>query len=125
MLEIDEIQLCGVSKGTTRRPGMELLHVSGWPMARQLPPDDPALLVIQEIRDEAHRFAITGHRARRSKNRQESDLDSITGIGAKRRMALLRAFGGLKGVRDAGLDDLQRVEGIHQELAQRIYDHFH
>ncbi len=125
MLEIDEIQLCGVSKGTTRRPGMELLYVPGWPMARQLPPDDPALLVIQEIRDEAHRFAITGHRARRSKNRQESDLDSITGIGAKRRMALLRAFGGLKGIRDAGLDDLQRVEGIHQELAQRIYDYFH
>lgn len=125
MLEIDQIQLCGVSKGTTRRPGMELLHVPGWADARQLPPDDPALLVIQEIRDEAHRFAITGHRARRAKTRQDSELDHIDGIGPKRRIALLRAFGGLKGIRDAGLEDLQRVGGIHQELAQRIYEHFH
>ncbi len=124
-LEIHQIQLCGVAKGTTRRPGMELLHVPGWSAARQLPPDDPALLVIQEIRDEAHRFAITGHRARRAQARKESDLDTIAGIGPKRRVALLRAFGGLRGIRDAGLDDLQRVEGVHQALAQRIYDHFH
>ncbi|MBW9248786.1 MAG: excinuclease ABC subunit C, partial [Acidithiobacillus ferriphilus] len=77
------------------------------------------------IRDEAHRFAITGHRARRGKARQESDLDGIAGIGPKRRVALLRAFGGLRGIRDAGIEDLQRVEGIHLELAQRIYDFFH
>ncbi|MBU2808250.1 excinuclease ABC subunit UvrC [Acidithiobacillus ferrooxidans F221] len=124
-LEIGCIQLCGVAKGTTRRPGLEMLHIPGWAVPRQLDDDDPALLVIQEIRDEAHRFAITGHRARRGKVRQESDLDGISGIGPKRRVALLRAFGGLRGIRDAGMEDLQRVEGIHLELAQRIYDFFH
>ncbi|MCE5360285.1 MAG: excinuclease ABC subunit C, partial [Acidithiobacillus sp.] len=77
------------------------------------------------IRDEAHRFAIGGHRARRQKARQESELDTIGGIGPKRRGALLRHFGGLRGIRDAGVEDLQRVEGIRRELAQRIYDHFH
>lgn len=124
-LGITHIQLCGVAKGATRRPGLEVLHIPNRPAARQLSDDDPALLVIQEVRDEAHRFAITGHRARRGKARQESDLDGIDGIGPKRRLALLRAFGGVRGIRDAGLDDLQRVAGIHQELAQRIYDYFH
>ena len=124
-LEIECIQLCGVAKGTTRRPGLEMLHIPGWAAARQFDDDDPVLLVIQEIRDEAHHFAITGHRARRGKARQESDLDGIAGVGPKRRVALLRAFGGLRGVRDAGIEDLQRVEGIHLELAQRIYDFFH
>jgi len=124
-LGIQEILLCGVAKGTSRRPGLEWLHTPSWGQARQLAADDPALLVIQEIRDEAHRFAITGHRARRAKARQESELDSIGGIGPKRRVALLRAFGGLRGIRDAGVEDLQRVEGIHAQLAQRIYAHFH
>lgn len=124
-LGIREILLCGVAKGTSRRPGLEWLHTTLWTQPRQLSSGDPALLVIQEIRDEAHRFAITGHRARRSKARQESELDSIGGIGPKRRVALLRAFGGLRGIRDAGVEDLQRVEGIHAELAQRIYAHFH
>lgn len=124
-LGIDGIQLCGVAKGSSRRPGLEWLHAPQWSSPRQLAADDPALLIIQEIRDEAHRFAITGHRARRQKARQESDLDAISGIGPKRRSALLRRFGGLRGVRDAGVDDLQRVEGIRRELAQRIYDYFH
>ncbi len=124
-LGISTVQLCGVAKGTTRRPGLELLHLPGRTEALQLADDDPALLVIQEIRDEAHRFAITGHRARRAKGRQESQLDAVEGVGPKRRLALLRAFGGLKGVRDAGVEDLQRVSGIDQQLAQRIYDFFH
>jgi excinuclease ABC subunit C len=124
-LGIDSIQLCGVSKGTSRRPGLESLHAPQWPAPRQLAADDPTLLLIQEIRDEAHRFAIGGHRARRQKARQESELDTIGGIGPKRRGALLRHFGGLRGIRDAGVEDLQRVEGIRRELAQRIYDHFH
>ncbi|WP_291510407.1 excinuclease ABC subunit UvrC [Acidithiobacillus sp.] len=124
-LGIREILLCGVAKGTSRRPGLEWLHTSLWAQPRQLVGNDPALLIIQEIRDEAHRFAITGHRARRAKARQESELDSIGGIGPKRRVALLRAFGGLRGIRDAGVEDLQRVEGIHAQLAQRIYAHFH
>ena len=124
-LGIDSVQLCGVSKGTSRRPGLESLHAPQWSAPRQFAADDPALLVIQEIRDEAHRFAITGHRARRAKARQESELDVIDGIGPKRRGALLRSFGGLRGIRDAGVDDLQRVEGIRRELAERIYDHFH
>lgn len=124
-LGIREILLCGVAKGTSRRPGLEWLHTSLWTQPRQLAGNDPALLIIQEIRDEAHRFAITGHRARRAKARQESELDSIGGIGPKRRVALLRAFGGLRGIRDAGVEDLQRVEGIHAQLAQRIYAHFH
>ena len=124
-LAISTVQLCGVAKGTTRRPGLELLHLPGRTEALQLADDDPALLVIQEIRDEAHRFAITGHRARRARGRQESQLDAVEGVGPKRRLALLRAFGGLKGVRDAGVEDLQRVSGIDQQLAQRIYDFFH
>ncbi len=124
-LEITAIQLCGVAKGAGRRPGLETLHVPGWAAARQLNADHPALLVIQEIRDEAHRFAITGHRARRSRAREASDLDAIDGIGPRRRIALLRAFGGLRGIRNAGIEDLQRVEGIHLQLARRIYDFFH
>ena len=124
-LGISGIRLCGIAKGSGRRPGLEWLHVPEWQHPKQLPDDDPVLLVIQEIRDEAHRFAITGHRARRRKARQESELDGIGGIGPKRRMALLRAFGGLRRIKEAGVDDLQRVEGIQRELAQRIYDHFH
>ncbi|MCE5393338.1 MAG: excinuclease ABC subunit UvrC [Acidithiobacillus sp.] len=124
-LGIHGIQLCGIAKGSSRRPGLEWLHAPQWPNPQQLADDDPTLHWIQEIRDEAHRFAITGHRARRQKSRQESELDLIEGVGPKRRLALLRRFGGLRGVRDAGIDDLQRVEGIHEELARRIYDHFH
>ncbi len=124
-LGITGIRLCGIAKGSGRRPGLEWLHVPEWTHPKQLPDDDPVLLAIQEIRDEAHRFAITGHRARRRKARQESELDGIGGIGPKRRMALLRAFGGLRRIKDAGVDDLQRVEGIQRELAQRIYDYFH
>jgi excinuclease ABC subunit C len=90
-----------------------------------LPPDSPALHLIQQIRDEAHRFAITGHRQRRSKTRNRSTLEDIPGMGPRRRQQLLRQFGGLQEIARAGVDDLAKVHGISKDIAQRIYDRFH
>ncbi len=84
-----------------------------------------ALLLIQHIRDEAHRFAITAHRQRRGKAKKESVLESIAGLGPKRRQSLLKQFGGLQGVSNAGVDALCSINGISRQLAQRIYDNFH
>jgi len=90
-----------------------------------LPADSPALHLLQHIRDEAHRFAITGHRQRLSKSRKKSVLESIPGIGAVKRRDLLRHFGGVQGVKSAGMSDLKKVTGISADLAQKIYDAFH
>lgn len=124
-LGLKAIPLVGVSKGPDRRPGQEKLVRPGEPGSLTLPPGSPALLLIQQIRDEAHRFAITGHRQRRSKARVTSTLEAIAGLGPQRRRSLLREFGGLQGVRQAGVADLARVQGISRALAQRIYDHLH
>ncbi len=124
-LQINEIQIIGVAKGTTRKPGLETLILPETEEALSLAKDSPALHLIQQIRDEAHRFAITGHRNRRAKARRVSVLEEIEGIGHKRRQQLIAHFGGLQGVQRAGVEDLARVPGINQALAQKIYDAFH
>ena len=124
-LELDWIQVVAVAKGRSRKPGMEQLFLAGQSTATTLPADSPALHLIQQIRDEAHRFAITGHRAQRGKARRTSRLEEIPGLGPKRRRELLKQFGGLQGVRDAGVDDLVKVRGISRALAGKIYDNLH
>jgi len=124
-LQIGEVTVVGVAKGPTRKPGMETLIVHDGKDEQTLPRNSGALLLIQQIRDEAHRFAITAHRQARAKNRSRSPLESIGGVGAKRRQQLLRHFGGIQGVRIAGVEDLCRVPGISRTLAQKVYDEMH
>lgn len=124
-LQILGIALIGIAKGPERKAGLETLFLSGSSTPIILPPDSPALHLIQHIRDEAHRFAITGHRQRRAKARGTSTLEDIPGIGAKRRRDLLNRFGGWQEIARAGVEDLAQVNGISRELAQRIYDTFH
>ncbi|MCB1859476.1 MAG: excinuclease ABC subunit UvrC [Gammaproteobacteria bacterium] len=124
-LAVSGIVLIGIAKGVTRKPGMEQLFLPGEEAATILPVNSPALLLIQQIRDEAHRFAITGHRQRRDRDRRTSTLESIPGIGPKRRQRLLKQFGGLQGVVRAGIEDLSQVEGISVLLAKQIYQTFH
>ena len=124
-LELDWLQVVAVAKGRSRRPGMEQLFLAGKSTPTILPADSPALHLIQQLRDEAHRFAITGHRQRRGKARTVSRLEEIPGLGPKRRRELLRQFGGLQGVRGAGIDDLVKVNGISRALAERIYNNLH
>ncbi|HVN99137.1 MAG TPA: excinuclease ABC subunit UvrC [Steroidobacteraceae bacterium] len=119
------LALLGISKGADRRPGQERLHLPGEAAARTVPPDSPVLHLLQRIRDEAHRFAITGHRRRRARRFQESILETVPGLGPARRRALLVHFGGLPGVLRAGVADLERVEGVGTALARTLYDHLH
>jgi excinuclease ABC subunit C len=119
------ILVVGVSKGPDRRPGTEQLWLLGQNTPVILAADSPAMHLIEQIRDEAHRFAITGHRQRRAKARTASVLEEIEGVGPKRRQRLLKAFGGIRGLTRAGVEDIAQVDGISRELAQRIHDAFH
>ncbi len=124
-LELNWLQVVAVAKGRARRAGAEQLFVPGNKKPLQLPVDSPALLLIQQIRDEAHRFAITAHRQRRGKARKTSTLERIPGLGPKKRRELLRQFGGLQGVTAAGIDDLIKVRGVGRTLAETIYNDLH
>lgn len=124
-LGIGGLRVAGVAKGADRRPGQERIFVPERDTPIVLPPDSPALLLIQRVRDEAHRFAITGHRQRRAKARTQSILETVPGLGPRRRRELLKQFGGLQGVARAGVDDLAKVRGISRKLAEAIYETLH
>ncbi len=123
-MQLDGLTIVAVAKGHARKPGRERLFLAGRNEPLILPGNSRALHLVQQLRDEAHRFAITGQRARRGRSASTSQLESIPGLGPKRRRELLKAFGGLQGVARAGVDDLVRVRGISRQLAQRVYDHF-
>ena len=124
-LQLDEVTLLGVSKGKARKPGMERLVFSDGKTETSLAPNSSALHLIQEIRDEAHRFAVTGHRQQRNRKRSRSVLEDVEGVGSKRRRELIRYFGGLQGVSRAGVEELARAPGISHNLAKKIYASFH
>jgi excinuclease ABC subunit C len=124
-LQVSGVGLVGVAKGPDRKPGQEVLIMPGRKTPTVLAADSPSLHLIQQIRDEAHRFAITGHRQRRAKARNTSVLEGIAGLGPKRRQQLLKQFGGLQEVARAGVEDLASIPGISKQLAQRVYDVFH
>jgi len=122
-LQINSVLLVGVAKGEGRKPGLETLFVQGQKTGVKLAANSVEMHLIQQIRDEAHRFAITGHRARRGKSQTQSILQEVPGIGPKRRQALLKHFGGLQGILQAGIKDLNKVAGINIDLAEKIYNH--
>jgi excinuclease ABC subunit C len=124
-LGLNDVTVVGVAKGPERRPGLEELVLEAEGQSITLPPQHPGLHLIQSIRDEAHRFAIVGHRARRGKARTTSTLTEIPGVGSRRRQALLSHFGGLQGVQAAAVDELAQVEGVSRTLAEKIYRHLH
>jgi len=117
--------LVGVAKGESRKPGLETLILAGSHQLISLPATSPALHLVQHIRDESHRFAITGHRAKRQKVSKKSVLENIEGIGAKKRQALLTFLGGMQEVKNADLAELEKVPGISKTLAKNIYDVLH
>ncbi len=123
-LGVTDVALVAIAKGPDRDAGREWFHMAGR-APFQLPPRDPVLYYLQRLRDEAHRFAITTHRAGRSKALVRSELDEIDGIGAARKRALLNHFGSARGVKGAGLPDLESAPGISRETARRVYGHFH
>jgi excinuclease ABC subunit C len=121
---VRDICVIGVAKGPDRDAGREHFHVPGRPPL-MLEPRDPVLYFIQRLRDEAHRFAIGAHRAKRAKSLGANPLDEIPGIGPTRKRALLNHFGSAKAVSRAGVSDLAAVDGISGEMARKIYDFFH
>ena len=124
-LGICGVEMLGIVKGEGRRAENDRIVFSGGQKPLQLERDNPGLLLVQEIRDEAHRFAIAGHRAKRGKARTTSTLEEIEGIGAKRRQRLLARFGGLQGMRSASIEELEQTDGISRALAEKIYRHLH
>jgi excinuclease ABC subunit C len=124
-LGIGGITLIGVAKGVDRRAGQEQLFLLGQDTPTILPPDSRALHLIQRVRDEAHRFAIAGHRKKRAKRHSQSILETIPGLGPVKRRELLKQFGGLQGILRAGIDDFIQIRGLGRELAQVIYEHLH
>ena len=124
-LGVSGITLIGVAKGADRRPGQEQLFLLGQDTPTILAPDSRALHLIQRVRDEAHRFAITGHRRKRAKRHNQSILETIPGLGPVKRRELLKQFGGLQGILRAGIDDFVQIRGLGRELAEVIYEHLH
>jgi excinuclease ABC subunit C len=120
-----DLTLVGVAKGPDRRPGQERLFVYGAPVPVATEAHSPAARLLQRIRDEAHRFAITGHRRKRARRYNESVLEVVPGLGPAKRRALLKHFGGLQGIMRAGVADLTEVAGIGATLARSLYDHLH
>ncbi len=122
-LQVDDVVLLGIAKGPTRKPGLEKFFLGDEEV--RLPAGGDATHLLQHIRDEAHRFAITGHRQRRAKKRQQTELESIPGVGPKRRRELLTHFGGIRTLKGASLEEIRKVPGINNKLAQEIYDALH
>jgi excinuclease ABC subunit C len=122
-LGVEDVTLVSIAKGPDRDAGRERFFMTGTPPF-QLPLRHPVLYFLQRLRDEAHRFAIGTHRARRSKDIAKTGLEDVPGIGARRKKALLHHFGSARGVREAALRDLEGVDGISAALARKIYDHF-
>ena len=120
-LNIENVQLLSIAKGTGRNPDFDVLWRPEATKALTLFPNSIALHLVQQIRDEAHRFAITGHKQRRRKQRTHSILETIEGVGAKRRRSLLKAFGGLQGLRNASVEEIASISGISDVLAKQIY----
>ncbi|HSD74878.1 MAG TPA: excinuclease ABC subunit UvrC [Steroidobacteraceae bacterium] len=124
-LEVTGLPIVAIAKGADRRPGQERLFLPDRAEPLVFPPESSILHLIQRVRDEAHRFAITGHRRRRARRHNESTLEAIPGLGPARRRELLKQFGGLQGILRAGVDDLAQVHGIGRPLAELIYEHLH
>lgn len=123
-LQVEGVQILGIAKGTTRKPGLETIYLADHTEV-PIPPNSGAMHLLQHIRDEAHRFAITGHRMRRGKARRQSELDGIAGVGPKRRRELLRHFGSVAALRGASREEIAKVPGVSRRLAEEIYATLH